>query len=125
MLPDDPGDHPFTPRLEADELLLWAGRPDESVFMQQQRAGLQARAKPGSPFCKLLAASPYASSRTAPSCATSARPPCASPLGTNAYISLVFGNGDTKLLSDTARPDGTRHLVYATVFFTPRRDARR
>ena len=50
MLPDDPGDHLFTPRLEADEPLLWVGRPDESVFMRQQRAGLQAQAKPGSPL---------------------------------------------------------------------------
>ena len=36
---------------------------------------------------------------------------------TGARRSLVFENGDTKLLNEADRPDGTRRLLYATVFF--------
>ena len=41
----------------------------------------------------------------------------ASWTGVGAASSLTFENGDTKLLSETVHPDGTRHLLYATVFF--------
>ena len=57
MLPDDLRDHPFTPGLEADEPLLWGGRPDESVFMRQQRCGLYVGAVLG---CLLLASRLFA-----------------------------------------------------------------
>ena len=39
---------------------------------------------------------------------------------TGARRSLVFENGDTKLLNETDRTDGTRRLLYATVFFPTR-----
>jgi len=40
--------------------------------------------------------------------------------GIGTQISLAFENGDTRLLSETIRPDGAHHLIYATVFFSPR-----
>lgn len=46
-------------------------------------------------------------------------PQDSSQTGIGTRVSLVFENGDTRLLSETARPDGTRHLLYATVFFPP------
>lgn len=130
--------------------------PSLSAFLaatsnpDDQRAGLKARAKPGSPFLQTsgsvtlhvkqdatglrdLGASdirvsvhPHLDARGAEAVdfIVEQAPTGASRPVTNAYVNLVFDNGDTKLLSDTARPDGTRHLVYATVFFMPRRDSR-
>ena len=51
--------------------------------------------------------------------------PGASRPNTNAYVILAFDSGETRLLSDTARLDGIRHLLYATVFFPPRQGVRR
>lgn len=119
--------------------------------LDEQRTGLQARTKLGGPVLQApvgltlrvkqdstglrdlgasamrVSAHPHLDARggEAVDFIVEQAPAGASALRTNAYVSLVFDNGDTKLLSDTARPDGTRHLVYATVFFTPRRDARR
>ena len=125
--------------------LATTSNPDE------QRVGLQARVEPGSPILPAptslilrvkqdstclrelgasalrVSAHPHLDARggEAVDFIVEYAPAGAPHLRTNAYVSLVFGNGDTKLLSDTARPDGTRHLVYATVFFTPRQAARR
>ena len=49
---DDLTDHPFTPRIEADEPLLWVGRVDKAVFKRQQRRGLSLGAVLG---CFLMA----------------------------------------------------------------------
>ena len=35
------------------------------------------------------------------------------------HMGFVFENGDTNLLNDTRAPDGTHHLLYATVFYPP------
>ena len=126
--------------------------PSVSAFLaatsnpDDQRAGLQARAKPGGSVLRTsggytlhvkqdatglrdlsapvlrVSAHPHLDARGAEAVdfIVEQAPADASPLRTNAYVSLVFDNGDTKLLSDTARPDGTRHLIYATVFFPPR-----
>lgn len=40
VLSDDLRDHPFAPRLEADDPLLWVGRPDEAAYIRRQRRGL-------------------------------------------------------------------------------------
>ncbi len=119
--------------------LAATSNPDE------QRAGLQARAKPGGPVLQTsggqtlnvkqdatglrdlgasalrVSAHPHLDARGAEAVdfIVEQTPAGKPPLRTNAYVSLVFDNGDTKLLSDTARPDGTRRLVYATVFFPP------
>jgi len=140
---------------EIQLLSVDAGRADVSALSaflaatsnpDEQRAGLQARAKPGGPALPApmsltlrvrqdatglrelgasamrVSAHPHLDARggEAVDFIVEYAPAGAPQLRTNAYLSLVFGNGDTKLLSDTARPDGTRHLVYATVFFTRR-----
>lgn len=145
---------------EIQLLSVDSGRADVSAMSaflaatsnpDEQRAGLQARAKPGGPVLPAptsltlrvkqdatglrdlgasalrVSAHPHLDARggEAVDFIVEYAPAGAPQLRTNAYVSLVFGNGDTKLLSDTARPDGTRHLVYATVFFTPRQAARR
>ena len=146
---------PAKPNISFDIQLLSvdAGRADVSALSaflavtsnpDDQRAGLQARAETSSSLtlrvkqdgtglrelgasAMRVSAHPHLDARggEAVDFIVEQAPAGASPLRTNAYVSLVFDNGDTRLLSDTARPDGTRHLVYATVFFTPRRDARR
>ena len=113
---------------------------------EEQRAGLQARVKRGGPILHIsegpalrvrqdatvlrdlsapdvrVSAYPHLNAQCAEAVdfIVEQAPPGGSRPVTNAYISLVFENGDTKLLSDTARPDGTRHLLYATVFFPTR-----
>jgi len=140
---------------EIQLLSVDAGRdavPSLSAFLaatsnpDDQRAGLQARTKPGGPVLQTsgsitlhvkqdatglrdlgaavmrVSAHPHldAGGAEAVDFIVEQASPGASRLVTNAYVNLIFDNGDTKLLSDTARPDGTRHLLYATVFFMPR-----
>ena len=154
--PYPPQPRPSKPNIIFDIqfLSIDAGRdavPAVSAFLaansnrDDQRAGLQARAKQGGPILQVsegptlrvkqdatgirdlstsvvrVSAHPHLNARCAEAVdfIVEQAPPGASRPVTNAYISLVFENGDTKLLSDTARPDGTHHLLYATVFFPP------
>ena len=137
-----------------------AGRdavPSVSAFLaatsnpDDQRSGLQARAKPGGTILQFsggftlrvkqdatglhdlsasamrLSAHPHLDARGAEAVdfIVEQASPGASRPNTNAYVSLAFDNGETRLLSDTARLDRIRHLLYATVFFPPRQGVRR